>query len=79
MKVFKEEQRFTQLWLIILIIFSSLVPIGVVISEYQKDENAFSVEMLLVIILVIIKSIKLVEVPGIEPGSFVSKTALLRA
>ncbi|WP_211290291.1 hypothetical protein [Polaribacter gangjinensis] len=54
MKVFKEEQRFTQLWLIILIIFSSLVPIGVVISEYQKDENAFSVEMLLVIILLIL-------------------------
>ncbi len=54
MKVFKEEQRFTQLWLIILIIFSSLVPIGVVISEYQKDENALSIEMLLVIILVIL-------------------------
>jgi hypothetical protein len=60
MKVFKEEQRFTQLWLIILIIFSSLVPIGVVISEYQKDENAFSVEMLLVIILVILAPLAII-------------------
>ena len=60
MKVFKEEQRFTQLWLIILIIFSSLVPIGVVVSEYQKDENAFSVEMLLVIILVILVPIAII-------------------
>ena len=54
MKVFKEKQRFTQLWLIIVILFSSIVPIAVVINEYQKKENAFSFEMLLVIILVII-------------------------
>jgi hypothetical protein len=54
MKVFIEEQRFTQLWLIILIIFSSLVPIGVVISEYQKDKNSFSLEMVLLIGLVIL-------------------------
>jgi hypothetical protein len=54
MKVFIEEQRFTQLWLIILIIFSSLVPIGVVISEYQKDKKSFSLEMVLLIGLVIL-------------------------
>lgn len=54
MKVFIEEQRFTQLWLIIIIIFSSLVPIGMMINEYQNDKNSFSLEMVLLISLVIL-------------------------
>ncbi len=62
MKVFKEEQRFSQLWLIILIIFSSLVPIGVVINEYQKDEKPFSLEMVLLIIFVILLPLAIVFV-----------------
>lgn len=54
MKVFIEEQRFTQLWLIIILIFSSLVPIGMLINEYQNDKNSFSLEMVLLISLVIL-------------------------
>lgn len=54
MKVFIEEQRFTQLWLIIILIFSSLVPIGMMINEYQNDKNSFSLEMVLLISLVIL-------------------------
>lgn len=54
MKVFKEEQRFTQLWLIVVIIFSSLVPIYVVIKEYMNNENSFSIGNMLSIIILIL-------------------------
>jgi len=54
MKVFKEEQRFTQLWLIVVIIFSSIVPIFVVIKEYVNNENNFSIGTLMLIISMIL-------------------------
>lgn len=54
MKVFKEEQRFTQLWLIVVIVFSSLVPIFVVIKEYVNNENSFSIGTLLLIVAMIL-------------------------
>jgi hypothetical protein len=53
MKIFKEEQRFTQLWLIVVIVFSSLVPIGVFINDSIKDGNDFSFRMVLMILTVI--------------------------
>ncbi|WP_439128021.1 hypothetical protein [Polaribacter sp.] len=39
MKVFKEEQRFTQLWLIVLIAVSLIVPIIIIVQEYLKEET----------------------------------------
>ncbi|WP_439132787.1 hypothetical protein [Polaribacter sp.] len=39
MKVFKEEQRFTQLWLIVLIAISLIVPIVIILQEYLKEET----------------------------------------
>jgi len=39
MKVFKEQQRFTQTWLIILLALSMTIPIVVIVNEYLK-ENA---------------------------------------
>ncbi|MDP4989416.1 MAG: hypothetical protein NWP54_04630, partial [Polaribacter sp.] len=54
MKVFKEAQRFTQLWLILVIIFSSIVPIFVVIKEYVNNENNFSIGTLMLIISMIL-------------------------
>lgn len=42
MKVFKEEQRFNQLWLIILMIISLLVPAGIIIGTYLKNPDSFS-------------------------------------
>lgn len=41
MKVFKEEQRFTQLWIIILLAVSILVPVVIIISQYFKDKASF--------------------------------------
>ena len=49
MRIFKEEQRFTQLWLIVLIIISVLVPIGIIIGTYIKNPDAYSIEELVLI------------------------------
>lgn len=42
MKVFKEEQRFTQTWLIVLIGFSIFIPIILVTKEYLKENTNMS-------------------------------------
>ncbi|WP_412560237.1 hypothetical protein [Winogradskyella sp. MIT101101] len=50
MRIFKEEQRFKQLWLIILMVISLLVPIGLIIAVYIKDPSSFSaIELVLLI------------------------------
>jgi hypothetical protein len=58
MRIFKEEQRFNQLWIIILIIVSMLVPIGIIIGIYLKNPDSFtSLELLLIIGIIIIASV----------------------
>lgn len=42
MKVFKEEQRFTQLWIIVLILISILVPLLIIGTAYLKDDTNVS-------------------------------------
>lgn len=50
MKVFKEEQRFTQLWLIVLMSVSLIVPIALIITEFSKENtNMTSNEFVLTI------------------------------
>ncbi|MDX6746871.1 hypothetical protein SHK09_08705 [Polaribacter sp. PL03] len=39
MKVFKEEQRFTQTWLIVLLAISIIVPITVITTEYLEENS----------------------------------------
>tara|TARA_R110002049_G_scaffold45022_3_gene131614 strand:+ start:7725 stop:8225 length:501 start_codon:yes stop_codon:yes gene_type:complete len=39
MKIFKEEQRFTQTWLIVLLAISIIVPITVITTEYLKENS----------------------------------------
>ena len=52
MRIFKEEQRFTQTWLIVLIAISMLVPIFIIIKEFSKDNSTMSMnEFLFSIIL----------------------------
>ena len=54
MKVFKEEQRFTQTWLIIVLSISVLVPIGIILNEFTKeDANMSPNEASLIIFLMI--------------------------
>ena len=40
MRVFKEVQRFTQLWIIILMAVSSILPFTLIIQNYQKKSNS---------------------------------------
>lgn len=54
MKVFKEEQRFRQLWVIILIGISALMPLGIILGTYIKDKSSFSIVELLSVVSVII-------------------------
>lgn len=42
MKIFKEEQRFTQTWLIVLLAVSVLVPIGIICKEYFKEDTTMT-------------------------------------
>ncbi len=55
MKVFKEEQRFTQLWIIILLAISVLVPVVIIIIQFLQDKGSFSTtEFILVISLTVL-------------------------
>lgn len=54
MRIFKEEQRFNQLWLIILMMVSLLVPIAIIIGTYVKDPSSFSVMELVLLIGIIV-------------------------
>jgi len=54
MKVFKEKQGFTQLWIIVLITVSTLVPLFIIGNEYLKaDTKVSSFEVYLTIGLTI--------------------------
>jgi hypothetical protein len=42
MKVFKEQQRFTQTWLIVLLAISVIVPIVIIVNEYLDENTTMS-------------------------------------
>jgi len=54
MRIFKEEQRFNQLWLIILMVITALVPIGIMLGSYIKDPNSFSSSELISVVGIVI-------------------------
>lgn len=56
MRIFKEEQRFTQTWLIVLVLVSLMVPIGIILGSYIKNPDQFSALELLMIIGIILLS-----------------------
>ena len=51
MKVFLEEQKFTQTWLILLILFGLLVPIGVMTNEMMKENSNMSITEFTLVLL----------------------------
>ncbi|WP_334058540.1 hypothetical protein [Polaribacter sp. P097] len=57
MKVFKEEQRFTQTWLIVLMGFSLVVPLVLITREFLKENSEFTVGGFLGVVGVLIASI----------------------
>ena len=56
MKVFKEEQRFTQWWLIIILAICTLIPIATIAQKYLKENVVASNKELIVTIVVIMVS-----------------------
>lgn len=54
MRIFKEEQRFNQLWIIILIMVSMLVPLGIIVGTYLKKPDSFTTTEFLIIIGILI-------------------------
>ena len=57
MKVFKEKQRFTQLWLLVLLGTSLIVPVTLTTKEYLKENTTMSTTEYIFILLGIIFSI----------------------
>ena len=53
MKVFKEEQRFTQTWLIVLLSISTIIPLIIMFTEYYKGKTSLN-ELLLTIGIVVV-------------------------
>ena len=60
MKVFKEEQRFRQVWLMVILGFSLLVPVGLIIKEYIKDNTSMTTNEFLGSLIGIIASVLLI-------------------
>ncbi|MDA9290132.1 hypothetical protein N9P84_04475 [Polaribacter sp.] len=60
MKVFKEEQRFRQVWLMVLLGFSLLVPVGLIINEYIKDNTSMTTNEFLGSLIGIIASVLMI-------------------
>ena len=60
MKVFKEEQRFRQVWLMVLLGFSLLVPVGLIINEYIKYNTSMTTNEFLGSLIGIIASVLLI-------------------
>jgi hypothetical protein len=49
MRVFLEQQRFTQTWLIVLISVSTIAPLAIVINAFLKEKSTMSLTELIVI------------------------------
>ncbi len=56
-KIFKEEQRFTQTWLIALLSISLIAPIILIISEYSKEDSKMTSNEFILTLIAILVSI----------------------
>jgi len=57
MRIFKEEQRFNQTWIIVLIIVSTIVPLFVITKEYLDNPDSFTTsEFIGILALIIVAS-----------------------
>lgn len=60
MKIFKEEQRFTQTWLIVVLAFSAIVPIAIIIKEYLNENTKMTTNEFILTLVGILVSILLI-------------------
>lgn len=57
MRIFKEEQRFTQSWLIVLIGISLMIPLILIIKEYSKENSTMDIQEFLLTMGLILASV----------------------
>ena len=60
MKIFKEEQRFTQTWLIVLLAFSVVVPITIITKEYLENNSKMSTNEFVITLVGVFVSVSLI-------------------
>lgn len=60
MKIFKEEQRFTQLWLLVLLAVSLIVPITLIVKEYTEENTTMSTTEFVLTLLGILFSVSFI-------------------
>ncbi|WP_405605700.1 hypothetical protein [Polaribacter sp. Asnod1-A03] len=60
MKVFKEEQRFTQTWLILLLAISVIVPITLVVQEYLEKNSNMTTNDLIITLVGVLGSVSII-------------------
>lgn len=60
MKVFKEEQRFTQTWLLVVLSFSLVVPLFILGQEFYKENSRLSLTEFVVTICGILITVGLI-------------------
>ena len=59
MKVFKEEQRFKQVWLIIILVICTIIPIISIIQKLLKENKTISTKEFIATIVVILVAISI--------------------
>ena len=52
MRIFKEEQRFTQTWLVVVMLMSTLVPFGIIINEFTKEKSTMTINELFLVMAI---------------------------
>tara|TARA_B100000767_G_C19559079_1_gene448269 strand:+ start:65 stop:565 length:501 start_codon:yes stop_codon:yes gene_type:complete len=57
MKVFKEEQRFRQIWLIIILVICTIIPITKVLQKHFSENKTVSTKEFTAILVIIVVSI----------------------
>ena len=60
MKFFVEEQRFRQIWLIIVLSFLTIVPIATITKNYLKENTTISTKAFLITIVILLFSIAII-------------------
>lgn len=56
MRIFKEEQRFTQVWLLVLMSMSILISVSIMIKEYTKENTTLGTTEFVLVLLGLICS-----------------------
>ncbi|MDG2194379.1 MAG: hypothetical protein P8K77_05940 [Polaribacter sp.] len=60
MRIFREEQRFTQTWLIVLLVVSVMAPVAIIIKEYTAENSTMTLKELLTTLLIVGLSMSLI-------------------